>query len=283
MATGVSRARTLGLAAEMSFWVFLALVPLAAVAGFAAARVATSHDWLGSSLLASVPASAHALVNQQVEQVAAWRGSTVAPLAALTFLWLASSGVHAVFDALQVQAGVARPWWKNRLLAIAACVALSVGVAVLALLATGIGWIETLAGRVVPQAVARSEWTAAGRALRAVLAAAVAVAMVAGLYRVGIPRAACAHRALLPGALLAVVLQAALAWGYGFYVAKFGSSGAYQAGLAVIGVTMMTLWLSGVALLLGAELNRVVGRQRTRSDAPRGGPLAGELRSSGRS
>ena len=32
----IARARTLGLAAEMSFWLFLSLVPLAAVAGLAA-------------------------------------------------------------------------------------------------------------------------------------------------------------------------------------------------------------------------------------------------------
>ena len=53
---GVDRARTLGLAAEMSFWLFLSLVPLAAVAGllnlFAAAPI------ISNGCLAFVIASA---------------------------------------------------------------------------------------------------------------------------------------------------------------------------------------------------------------------------------
>ncbi len=126
MLTGIAQARTLGLAAEMSFWLFLSLVPLAAVAGWLAARVATS-DGLTSSMLATVPYEVKQLLEGQVRHVAAWHGSTVAPLAAGTFVWLAASGVHAVFDALEVQSGTSRPWWKKRVLSIATCMALAVG------------------------------------------------------------------------------------------------------------------------------------------------------------
>jgi uncharacterized BrkB/YihY/UPF0761 family membrane protein len=76
--SGIVRARTLGLAAEVSFWLFLALVPLAAVTGLVAARVAMSRQWMATSLVSSVPPSARALVARQVEQVAAWHGRTVA-------------------------------------------------------------------------------------------------------------------------------------------------------------------------------------------------------------
>ena len=50
--------------------------------------------------------------------------------------------------------------------------------------------------------------------------------------------------------------------GYGLYVHVLGTGNAYQAGLGIIGVTMMSLYLFCVALLVGAELNRAVADHR---------------------
>ena len=41
-----------------------------------------------------------------------------------------------------------------------------------------------------------------------------------------------------------------------------GPGNAYLGSLAVIGVTMMTLWLFSIAILLGAELNKVIRDRR---------------------
>jgi membrane protein len=259
---GFRRARTLGLAAEMSFWLFLALVPLSAVAGLVAARVAMTHSQILASVLESVPPSVRTLVTQQVENVAAWNGGRVAPVAAVTFLWLGASGVHAVFDALEVQSGTSRPWWKKRLLALAACVALSIGVALLALLGAGLESVQAVAGRGLPPALLRAGHGPLAHGLRLTVAALIAVAMTSGLYRVGVPRSAGVRFAILPGAMVAVALQAALGWAYGVYITKMGGGDAYLAGLATVGVTLMTLWLFSVALLLGVQLNQVIGEKR---------------------
>jgi membrane protein len=257
---GIGRARTLGLAAEMSFWLFLSLVPLAAVAGLVAAKIATQRAGAVGALISSVPADARALLSAQVAQVAQGSGRRVAPLAIGMFVWLASSGVHSIFDALEVQAGVGRPWWKKRALAIGTCIGLSIGVAILGLLAVGLGWLEALAGRTVPHA--QMEGTIAGFVARAVFGLAVAIGMVAALYRVGIPSEARRRVMVLPGALLAVALIAALGWGYRLYVSATGTGDAYEGSLAVMGITLMTLWLFSLALLLGAELNRVAAERR---------------------
>jgi membrane protein len=246
----------------MSFWLFLALVPLAAVLGMVAARLAVARPWLGHSALSSVPPQARDLLMQQVDRVASWRGRAVAPLAAATFVWLASSGVHAVFDALELQTGTSRPWWKKRLLALATCLAMSIGTALLALLGAGVGWMETLIGARLSEELLTAVHGPLGSAVRWAAGALIAVGMVAGLYRVAIARTAQARFPTLPGAVLAVALQAVLGWGYGWYLTNFGRGGsAYQAGLAAVGVTMMTLWLFSVALLAGAELNRVLAER----------------------
>lgn len=73
----------------------------------------------------------------------------------------------------------------------------------------------------------------------------------------------------MPGALLAFVLLATLGWGYRLYVSRMGIGDAYLGSLAVIGVTMTTLWLFSVAILLGAQLNKVLGdRRKGRSSSP---------------
>ena len=67
---------------------------------------------------------------------------------------------------------------------------------------------------------------------------------------------------IVPGALLAVGLQVLLGYGYVFYLSKVGVDSAYQAGLSIIGVTMIALYLASVALLVGAELNHVLAKTR---------------------
>ncbi|HWX87760.1 MAG TPA: YhjD/YihY/BrkB family envelope integrity protein, partial [Solirubrobacteraceae bacterium] len=74
---------------------------------------------------------------------------------------------------------------------------------------------------------------------------------------------------ILPGALVAVALLAGLGSGYRLYVWRAGTGNGYLGGLAVIGVTMMTLWLFSIAILLGAELNKVI---RDRLSAVRSRP-----------
>ena len=259
---GMSEARTLGLAAEMSFWLFSSLLPLAAVAGLVLARLAVSRGDLAVTMLGSTPPAARELVASQLGKVAKWNGGAVGPLAAIVFVWLASSGIHAIFDALEVQGGLARPWWKKRAIALATCVVLSVGVALLALLRTGLGWLFRLAGASLPHALAfwQGSWFLA--VVRVVFGVLIGFGLVAGLYAAGIPRVRQRYVVIVPGALLAVALQAASGLVYGLYVSVLGTGNAYQAGLGIIGVTMMSLYLFSLALLAGAELNRAIADHR---------------------
>src|SRR5262249_46390065 len=135
--------RTAGMAAEMAFWLFLSLIPLAAVAGLVAAKVALNSADV-AALLDSMPPETRHMVSRQLSHVAPWKGGAVGAPAAGVFFWLASGGVHSVFDLLEVKAGASRPWWKKRLIALGACVALSVGTAIIALLAGGLRHVLAL-------------------------------------------------------------------------------------------------------------------------------------------
>jgi membrane protein len=265
----VDRSRTFGLAAELAFWLFFSLVPLLAVAGMIAAKLAVGRASLTGELLAAVPPQTRDLVAGQLAAVAAYNGRSVGAPAALVFVWMASSGVHAVFELLEVKSGATRSWYNRRLLAVGTCVALSIGVVLLALVATGVEWIEALLRGAVPWASPRGG--AIEKAVRLALAFAASVGLVAGLYWIGIPRERRRTMPVLPGAVIAAGLHFVLGAAYVLYLAKVGIGGAYLAGLAVIAVTLMALYIFAVALLLGAQLNCTLADRRRSAARPKGG------------
>jgi membrane protein len=257
--------RTAGMAAEMAFWLFLSLIPLAAAAGLVAAKIAVNSSDV-ATILDSLPPETRHMVSRQLSHVAAWKGGAVGAPAAVVFFWLASGGLNSVFDLLEVKAGVGRPWWKRRLFALLACIGLSIGTAAIAVLAGGLrrvlAFFHGVLHGVVSSAGLEREAGMLDSAMRTSLGMLTAVGLVAGLYFIGIPRRARNRVPVLPGALLAVGLQGLLGYGYVFYLSKVGIQSAYQAGLSIIGVTMIALYLFSFALLVGAALNAMLARAR---------------------
>ncbi|HEY3592840.1 MAG TPA: YhjD/YihY/BrkB family envelope integrity protein [Polyangiaceae bacterium] len=253
----VTETRTTGMAAEMAFWVFLSLLPLAAVAGLVVARIAVGSNEV-ASLLSSLPPQMNQLIHHQLTRVAAWNGGSVGAPAAAVFVWLGSGGVSAIFELLEVKAGMRRSWWRRRLVAIATCVGLSLGVAAIAVLFTGASRILSLLHGILPLATFEAKHGWFDKVFRFGIGVVVGVGLVGGVYWAAVPRRARIHFPIWPGAFLAVGLQAVLGYGYAFYLSKMGAGSAYQAGLSFVGVTLMGLYLFAIALLVGAELNHAL-------------------------
>ncbi len=255
--------RSLGLGAEMAFWLFLSLLPLAAVAGLLTAKLALGNESIMAPLLDSLPRATRDMVAQELGRVAAWNGGRVGFWSGLTFCWLASSGVHSIFDGVEIEAGAApRPWWKKRILAIGTCVALSVGAALLALLGTGLGSLWRILGSPISLRGLAVESSAVEQLARLVLGLSLAFGLVCGLYAIALPPRAQRSMPIAPGALLATALQLTLGLGYAVYLRQAGDGGAYYAGLAAVGVTLMALYLFSVALLVGIKVNQMLGERR---------------------
>lgn len=255
--------RALGLGAEMAFWLFLSLLPLAAVAGVVAAKLAVGNWSIVAPVLNSLPGATRELLGAEMGRMAAWNGGQVGLSAGAMFIWLASSGIHSIFDGIEIEANAApRPWWKKRAAAILSCIALSIGVALLTVLSTGFGWMWHLVGGSTLFHALEFESSVLGQVARLAVAAAVAFGLVSGLYWVALPRAARKTMPIAPGALLAIVLQLVIGFGYGVYIKKAGDGGAYQAGLASIGVTLMALYLLCAVMLVGIEVNQMLGEHR---------------------
>jgi membrane protein len=81
-------------------------------------------------------------------------------------------------------------------------------------------------------------------------------------------------RFLTFGSVLAIVIWLAASGAFSFYVSKFGSYNKTWGSLAAVVVMLTWLWLSAVALLLGAEINAEAERSR---ELRRGEPAEREL------
>ena len=245
----IGREHVLDEAASASFWLFVALLPLAAVSLMVATKLAWGNESVLTSLMTWVPPRSRDLITHELAHVAAWNGGTVAPVSVAVFVWLAASGVHAVLDAFDATLDAQRAWWKKRLLAIAICVGLSVAVALVAIAfaALGHGLVH-----VVTQTPARYVVAIVGEFV-----------FIVGLFWAGVPKNARCKAPRWPGAILAAVLQSLLGWGYVLYLHTLGKGTAYSsATLQTIGATMIMVYLFTLSLLVGVVFNAVLSKPR---------------------
>ena len=70
------------------------------------------------------------------------------------------------------------------------------------------------------------------------------------------------YRWISPGGVLAVALWVVASAAFAFYVANFGSYNKTYGSLAAVMVFLIWLWITNVAILLGAEFNAEVERGR---------------------
>lgn len=239
----MDESRTFGVAAEMAFWLFLALVPLAAVAGMLVARFGLGLD-LAQPILAAIPNAAHELVVNELAHASA--SASLTPFAAVAYVWLASSGVHAVFDGFEAQTKVTWSWVHKRLWSLVSCFALTAAALVL-----GVASWASAHLHVGPPLLSSL-----------LVSAIVLYLVVAWLYRVGLPASVRASMPLWPGTLVVAVTGMVCAVGYGAFLSIAGDGSVYLAGLAVTAVTMTLLYLLAFALLLGLVVNRTLARFR---------------------
>ncbi len=250
----MARTRIADQASSSAFWLFLSLLPLAAVAGMVVAKIGVADMSVFETVLSAVPPSSRALVREELGKVAAWNGGAVAPLSALTFFWLASSGVHAILDAFDATTESKRAWWQKRAIAIAMCVAFSLGV----------GALGALVGVAEREAVAKVAFTVATRSFLSYgVGFLIETGLIVALFAAGVARKAERRmHSLWPGAALSAGMHTAVGAGYAEYIGHMGDGGAYRAGLATIGITMSVVYFFTLSLLVGLSLNAAIGEAR---------------------
>jgi membrane protein len=246
------------LASAMAFDLFLALVPFLALLGWALSRLVRDDAHMMQNLsawLRVTPSDVRNLVEQHAER---FSGATLAPLAVMGGLWLASGAFDTVMAAFErTVPSHARSWWLRRVIAMACVVLLVLGLCLGAWVAVHLaGGPATLLGPTL--AATRVDSVRASAEYPRVIGAAVSLItvslLVAGFFRIGVHREG-KRRVVWPGTIVTLLISAAVSFGFALYARTLAQYAFYYGSLAAVAVVLAWLWLCSFALLCGAEVN----------------------------
>jgi membrane protein len=270
-AARVGQRRLFGLSAEIAYNAMLSLFPailavITAIGLFEDALQSTFKE-LANQLSQVAPDEAMVLIRDFSKQITQTRNTGLFSISFIVAIWAASGALSAAMTALdrihEIPPAQMRPFWKAKLISLG----LTIGTILLLVTASFLVFIsDWLLGFFVLQSENRLWFLLViWQLLSWPIALTIVAAAFGFVYRYG-PSIWNPGMPLMPGAVLAAISWAVVSGGFRLYVANFGNfNQAYGAVGAVI-VLMLWLYMSGLVLLVGDQLNVTVGEQmRSRS------------------
>jgi membrane protein len=254
----------LGLAAQLAYYLILALFPFILV-------LVSLLGTFGSEELASevlgyfrqvVPQEAYELIETFTANIISGRAEAPGLLSfgILFTIWAASGAFAALINALNRAYDVqeTRPFWKVRGIAILMTLGLSVLVLVgVLLLVLGPQIGTTIANLFGLEETFLLVWDIA----RWPVALIFMVFTVALLYYFA-PDVEQPFRWITPGGLIGVLLWVLASVGFNFYVSNFGSYNKTYGSIGAVIVLLLYLYISSLTILFGATLNATLVRMK---------------------
>jgi membrane protein len=245
----------LAMAAQLAYYFFFALFPalLVVIAIASYFPVERLIDEMFVVLGGVIPPEAMSIITEQIQKISNGEQGGLLTIGMLTALWSSSAAMTAISDTVNRAYGVEerRPWWKVRLIAIGLTVGLSVFILIsFALVLVGPTLAEQLANRLYLGPAFEWTWKIAQWPVVFAL-----VATAVGLVYYFAPDVEQEWFWLTPGSVMATVVWLALSLGFKFYVAKVGAYTETYGAIGAVMVLMLWFYLSGLVLLIGAEMN----------------------------
>jgi len=218
----------------------------------------------------TMPLSVRDVIAGRVDSLISASGAGFAVLGAAIALWGASRGASSMMGALNTMFNKkeTRSWIRRQLIAIA----VTVVVALLAVVALGLlvvgPWLGHWAadyfglGSQFDLAWSIGRWVGAG----------LLVMFVWAICYKYLPNTDAPFRIFTPGAVVGVLLWLGISALFGLYISHFNSYEATYGALGGAIIFLTWLWLSSVAMLVGAEINDVLADIRAPED-----PAAAQL------
>jgi len=257
-----------GLAAQLSYYFFLALFPallcLIAVASFFPLQNLT--DDLVRMLGPFAPVEMIDLIREQMIKISEGRHGGLVSIGLLGAIWSSSGAMLAVVNAMNRAYDIVegRPWWRVRLTAILLTLALALFIVIaFTLIVAGPEIADYLANHVGFGSLFVWTWK--------VLQWPVSFALVStafGLIYYYAPDAVQEWAWITPGAAAATLLWFVGSLLFRFYAVNFGK---YEATYGTIGgMILLLLWffLTGLVIVIGAEMNAEIEHASPWGKAP---------------
>lgn len=259
VATGVSDNRLTGYSAELAYYFFLSLFPSLLFLTTLLAFLPIQHrnHMLLSTLGHILPAQALSLVKGTFEGILHHHHTGLLSFSVLFALYSASNAITAVTSGLNQTYNVSenRPYWRvllmSVLLALALALILTFGFAIFffgPLAATNIA--HHFGMQLLPVTLDLIRWPIA----------LLAIILATALIYYFTPNVRQNWRWLTPGSVFAVMGWIATSLLFAFYVNNFGSYNKTYGSIGAVIVLLTWMYLGGLVLLIGGQINAVLKR-----------------------
>lgn len=260
-----------GRSAQLAYYFLLALFPLLIFLTATLGLMLGAGDGLRGALfnyLSQVmPGSAFQLVNATMSEITGASGAGKLSFGLLATLWAASNGMGAITQALNASYDLteSRPWWKQRLVAIVLTIGLSVLViTALLLMLWGGRAADFLAAHYQFDGVFPLVW----KTVQWPIIVAFMVTSFALIYYYAPDLKDQDWKWLTPGSAIGVALWLLVSFGFKAYLHFFDSYSTTYGSLGAVIVLMLWLYLTGVAILIGSEINSEIENAAAQAGLP---------------
>jgi len=254
-----------GRAAQLSYYFLLALFPLLLVLinvlGYLAQEGTAFREQLLTYLAALMPRSAIALVRNTLNEISTASGTGKLSFGLLAALWAASNGMGAISDTLNTAYNLKerRPWWKVRIISV--CLTIALAILILAALAI------VLYGGTIGEALAARYgfgdfFTTVWKVVQGPIALVFVLTTFNLIYNFAPDLPPGARHWITPGAFVGVGLWLIVSFGFRAYLSFFDSYSVTYGSLGAVIVLMLWFYLTGVAILIGGEVNSELSRRK---------------------
>jgi membrane protein len=272
----------IGKAAQLSYFFIFALFPLlfflASLLGYF-----TQSDELRDSLLrylsTVVPKKASILIRDTLDEITQASSGGKISFGLLLTVWMASFGVGAIVSTLNAAYGVkeSRPWWKAQLIAIW----LTVAIALLIISALALVLYGGNIAVVVAERFAFGErFTFTWNLLQWPIVLVFVLLAFALVYYFAPNLKEVKWQWITPGSVLGLALWILVSSIFRLYLRFFDTYSTTYGSLGAVMILLLWLYLTGVAILVGGEMNAVIEDAAARAGAPdakeRGETVPGE-------
>ena len=256
---GIRRNDLLGLAGQLAYFFLLFFFPflifLVSLTGLVISNPEAGLKNLFEVFTGLVPTNAHTLVFDYVDRTLRTVSTGALVLGIVGALWLGQATAISITKAANrsYRLQESRPFWRLR----GACLIITLGftllIAVLTLAVFNVGaYISAIAG--LPESAA-----SLGKPLSWAMVF-VSVTLALDLLYYLAPDAKLPLKWITPGGFIATVLLFVSDGALSYYVAKLGNYGQIYGQLGAVIVFMLWLYVTGLMVLLGLEINAVLAR-----------------------
>lgn len=258
-------------AAALAFYFLLALFPLllclVSLLGFFADTGTTLRTNLLVYLAKIVPRSAADLIYTTVDEIAKNAGTGKLSFGLLTALWIASSGMSAISETLNVAYGIkeSRPWWRVRVAATGLTIALGILIVSALLLVLYGGEIGASIANYFNQG---DTFTSVWNVLQVFIVLAFVLFTFALIYYLAPNLLDQKWYWITPGSLIGVSLWLLVSFIFRLYLRYFDSYSVTYGSLGALIILMLWFYMTGAAILLGGKINAEIESAAAKEGIP---------------